>query len=108
MASPAAVPVADSVAQLLAGASEREPIVDGAGKSGARLERVVIDGRRYVVKYLHIADDWTMRAAGDLTGATFTAWRRGLLARLPDCINQPIVAVAKDEGGCVLLMHDVG
>ena len=108
MASPAAVPVADSVAELLAGASEREPIVDGAGKSGARLERVVIDGRRYVVKYLHIADDWTMRAAGDLAGATFTAWRRGLLARLPDCINQPIVAVAKDAGGCVLLMHDVG
>jgi len=30
------------------------------------------------------------------------------LARLPDCINQPIVAVAKDAGGCVLLMHDVG
>jgi len=108
MASPAAVPVADSVAELLAGASEREPIVDGAGKSGARLERVVIDGRRYVVKYLRIADDWTMRAAGDLAGATFTAWRRGLLARLPDCINQPIVAVAKDAGGCVLLMHDVG
>jgi len=102
------VPVADSVAELLAGASEREPIVDGAGKSGARLERVVIDGRRYVVKYLRIADDWTMRAAGDLAGATFTAWRRGLLARLPDCINQPIVAVAKDAGGCVLLMHDVG
>ena len=108
MPSPLAVPVADSVEELLAGASEREPIVDGAGKSGARLERVVIDGRRYVVKYLRIADDWTMRAAGDLAGATFTAWRRGLLARLPDCINQPIVAVAKDAGGCVLLMHDVG
>jgi Phosphotransferase enzyme family len=108
VASPLAVPVADSVEELLAGASEREPIVDGAGKSGARLERVVIDDRRYVVKYMRIADDWTMRAAGDLAGATFTAWRRGLLARLPDCINQPIVAVAKDAGGCVLLMHDVG
>src|SRR5450631_345703 len=102
-----AVPVAVSVDELLAGASDREPIVDGAGKSGALLERVVIDGERYVVKYLHRADDWTMRAAGDLSGASFTAWRRGLLARLPDCFNQPIVGVAKDPGGCVLLMRDI-
>lgn len=108
MSSPAVpVPVAVSVDELLAGASHREPIVDGAGKSGARLERVVIDGERYVLKYLHLADDWTMRAAGDLTGASFTAWRRGLLARLPDCINQPIVGVAKDPGGSALLMRDV-
>jgi len=57
------------VETLLAGASDREPILSGAGKSGARLERVVIDGQRYVVKYLHLADDWTMRAAGDLSGA---------------------------------------
>jgi hypothetical protein len=82
-------------------------MVGGAGKSGARLERVVIGGERYVVKYLHLSDDWTMRAAGDLSGASFTAWRRGLLARLPDCLNQPIVGVAKDPGGCVLLMRDV-
>ena len=108
MARPAAAaPVAASVDELVAGATHRETIVDGAGKSGARLERVVIDGQRFVVKYLHLADDWTMRAAGDLSGASFTAWRRGLLARLPDCFNQPIVGVAKDPGGCVLLMRDV-
>jgi hypothetical protein len=101
------MPVAASVDDLLAGASEREPMADGAGKSGALLERVVIDGQRYVVKYLHLADDWTMRAAGDFNSASFTAWRRGLLARLPDCINQPIIGVARDPGGCVLLMQDV-
>jgi len=103
----AEMPVAASVDDLLAGASEREPMADGAGKSGALLERVVIDGQRYVVKYLHLADDWTMRAAGDFTSATFTAWRKGLLARLPDCIDQPIFGVARDPGGCVLLMRDV-
>jgi hypothetical protein len=27
----------------------------------------------YVVKYLDLADDWTMRAAGDLGGASLTA-----------------------------------
>ena len=101
------MPVADSADELLAGACEREPIVDGAGKSGALLERVVIDGERYIVKHLHLADDWTMRAAGDFNSASFTVWRRGLLARLPDCINQPIVGVAKEPGGCVLLMRDV-
>jgi len=111
----ALMPVAGSVEELLAGATEREPLVDGAGKSGARLERVTIDGQRYVVKYLRLADDWTMRAAGELDGATLTLWRRGLLARLPDRINQPIVAVAIDltdrptaRGGSVLLMRDVG
>ena len=103
----AAVPVADSVDTLLAGVSAREPLVGGAGKSGARLERVVIDGKRYVVKYLQLGEDWTMRAAGDLRGAAFTAWRRGLLARLPDCINQPIVGVCQDPGGSAVLMRDV-
>ena len=100
--------VSGSLAELLAGATEREVIVDGAGKSGAVLERVVIHRRRYVLKHLRLKDDWTMRAAGDLAGAPLTMWRRGLLAELPDCINQPIVGVAVEPGGCALLMHDVG
>jgi hypothetical protein len=102
------VPVAESVDELLAGASEREPISDSAGKSGARLERVLIDGVPHVVKYIRRADDWTMRAAGDLRSTTYTVWSRGLLHRLPDCINQPIVALARDGDGCAVLMRDVG
>lgn len=110
-----APPVARSRAELLAGAVDREPLAGGAGKSGARLERVTIAGERYVVKYLDLADDWTMRAAGDLHGVALTLWRRGLLAALPDCLNQPIVGVAVDQatasggpsGGCTLLMRDV-
>ena len=100
-----------SLDELLAGATDREVLVDGAGKSGARLERVTIGGQRYVVKHLSLADDWTMRAAGELGGATSALWQRGLLARLPDCINQPIVAVTNGRttsGDTVLLMHDVG
>jgi hypothetical protein len=114
--SATAVPLAGSVDELLAGATERTALVEGAGKSGARLERVVIDGQRFVLKHLDLADDWTMRAAGDLGGASLTLWRSGLLARLPACINQPIVGVALERnehaggpgGGCALLMHDVG
>jgi len=102
------------LAELLAAATERE-VLDGApGKSGARLERLVIDGQRYVLKHMDLARDWTMRSTGCLRGAPFELWQRNLLGRLPACINQPIVAVGRNvrsgrppSGGCSLLMHDV-
>jgi hypothetical protein len=97
-----------SLGEMLALATEREPLVDGAGKSGAQLERVTIGARPYVLKHLRLADDWTMRAAGQLGGATLALWQRGLLVALPDCLNQPIVAVAAERTGTALLMHDVG
>ncbi|MBV9796026.1 MAG: aminoglycoside phosphotransferase [Actinobacteria bacterium] len=102
------------VAELVAGATERAELAGAAGKSGARLERLVIDGQSYVLKHLDLAEDWTMRASGCLRGAPLEAWERGLLERLPACFNQPIVGVAREEaggrapaGGCALLMHDV-
>jgi hypothetical protein len=102
------------VADLLAGATERADLAGAPGKSGARLERLVIDGERYVLKHLDLAADWTMRAAGDLRGVSLTLWERGILDRLPRCFNQPIVAVAREPGagpgpggGCAVLMRDV-
>ena len=102
------------LAELLDAATEREVLAEAPGKSGARLERLVIDGQRYVLKHMDLADDWTMRATGCLRGAPFEAWQRNLLGRLPDCINQPIVAVGRapvsgrpPSGGCSLLMRDV-
>jgi len=109
-----APPLFASVTDLIAGATERTSLVEGAGKSGARLERVVIAGQPYVLKHLDLAEDWTMRASGCLHGAPLLAWERGILARLPACFNQPIVGVAPEPGdglmpcgGCALLMHDV-
>jgi len=118
---------ADLLAELLAAATWREPVADGPGKSGAILERLEIDGQPYVLKHLDLARDWTMRASGCLRGAPLELWERGVLDRLPDCINQPIVAVAPEggadrdagtgpeasggpspSGGCAVLMHDVG
>jgi hypothetical protein len=103
-----------SVAELIEGATERTSLTEGAGKSGATLERVVIGGQPYVLKHLDLAQDWTMRASGCLRGAPLVAWERGLLARLPACFNQPIVGVAATggdgpppSGGCALLMRDV-
>jgi len=104
----------DVVADLLAGASSRQVIADAPGKSGAHIERLEIGGQRYVLKHLDLSDDWTMRASGCLSGAPFELWKRGILDRLPDCINQPIVGAVREQGagpppsgGCALLMHDV-
>jgi Phosphotransferase enzyme family len=101
---------------LLAAATVREPLSDAPGKSGARLERVEIDGSRYVLKHLDLAADWTMRASGSMRGVPLELWERGILSRLPPCINQPIVAVGREpadgsksgpSGGCAVLMRDV-
>ena len=115
-AAPAAAPAfaPAGLDELLAGATERTVLAEAPGKSGARLERVVIAGQPYVLKHLDLAEDWTMRASGCLAGAPLLAWERGILARLPACINQPIVGVARAQGhgaapsgGCALLMRDV-
>jgi hypothetical protein len=94
------------LAGLLARATRWEEI-ESAGKSGARLDRLRIDDQPYVLKHLDLDRDWTMRAAGAIGGATSELWRRGLLGRLPSCINQPIVAVARN-GVTQVLMRDVG
>ena len=87
------------VAELLAGVTERT-VLDGApGKSGARLERVIIGGRRYVLKHLDLSVDWTTRASGSLRGVSLELWERGILARLPGCLNQPIVGAAPEQRG---------
>jgi len=99
--------VPDPLAELLAGATERTGLAEVPGKSGASLERVVIDGQHYVLKHLDLAEDWTMRASGCLPGAPLVLWERGILARLPGCLNQPIVGAAREPGGCALLMRDV-
>ena len=95
------------MADLLAGATERAGLAEVPGKSGATLERVVIDGQGYVLKHLDLAEDWTMRASGCLPGAPLVLWERGILARLPGCLNQPIVGAAPEPHGCALLTRDV-
>jgi Phosphotransferase enzyme family len=105
---PRAAGDANLLTELLAGATQRTVLAEAPGKSGATLERVVIGGQGYVLKHLDLADDWTMRASGCLRGAPLVLWERGILALLPDCFNQPIVAAAPiPGGGCALLMRDV-
>jgi hypothetical protein len=87
--------------------TSREVLQEAPGKSGALLERLVIDGEPYVLKHLDLSADWTMRASGCLRGAPLELWERGILARVPGCFNQPIVEVYPEARGCAVLMHDV-
>jgi hypothetical protein len=108
------MPDTGNLAELLATATRREPVAGAPGKSGAILERLEIGGQPYILKHLDLAGDWTMRASGSLRGAPLELWERGILDRLPGCLNQPIVAAGEQastgsapSGGCVILMHDV-
>jgi hypothetical protein len=108
------MPDRGDLTELLARATLREPVAGAPGKSGAILERLEIGGQPYILKHLDLAGDWTMRASGSLRGAPLVLWERGILDRLPGCLNQPIVAAGEQEGtgsapsgGCVVLMHDV-
>jgi len=103
--------VAGSVTELLGREVSGDVLTGDDGKTGARLERVTVDGRSYVLKYLHLADDWSMRATGDLEIRAVAVWRDGWLDRLPPGLDPAVVGAAWDdrrEGrGAVLVMHDV-
>ena len=103
--------VASSVDELLAAAERREPFVNPDGRSSAAFERVWIDGSPYVVKYVHLDDDFTMRVSGDVDSRTVRAWEAGLLDAAPDLIDHTIVGAARGYGrngwGSALLMRDI-
>ncbi len=105
-------PVVVSPAWLLGDGARREPFDHGDGKPGGRMERVVIDGETFVLKYLHAADDRVMRATGDVAGQPITSWQAGWLDRLPACLDHAVVGAAWDEQpdgrGGAPLMRDVG
>ena len=104
--------VARSVDELVGADADPTPLISAAGKSGARLERVIVDGQPHVLKHLHSDDDWLVRATGDLAGRAITLWRTGWLDRLPACIDHTVVGAAWDDRphsrGGAILMRDVG
>jgi Phosphotransferase enzyme family len=106
------VRVAPSVEEMLRGAADREPWKNSDSLSGSRLERAVIDGERFVVKYVSVDDDWIMRATGDLNCRQLTLLTSGILDGLPEVIDHAIVACApytspRGHRSAALLMRDV-
>lgn len=96
-----------SLMELLARAQERRQWVPDDTKSGARFERVVLDGEQFVLKYQDPRDDWLLRAVGDPGLSYVRLWESGLLARLPRVIDHAVVAAAFDGSVGMVLLRDV-
>jgi hypothetical protein len=104
--------VASSIDELLAGATRRASFRESDGKSGSTFDHVEIAGERYVLKTMHVDDDWIARSLGDVTCRPVAVWACGLLDALPPSIDHTIVGAARGLGrhgwGAALLMRDVG
>jgi Phosphotransferase enzyme family len=104
-------PVMSSVAELIDGAAGRWPFRTSDAKSGSSFERVEIDGERYVLKVMHVDDDWLARSMGDVTCRPVRVWAAGVLDALPPTIDHTVVGAAAGLGrngwGAALLMRDV-
>jgi hypothetical protein len=87
--------------------ADRRPLV-ADGKSGALLERVVVDGVPYVLKHVSPDADWIMRVAGDDGTWFLSLWRSGLLDRLPAVIDHATVDAVPTADGALIVMEDVG
>ena len=101
-------PVADSFDALVAGASSRTPVEFDDSKSGARFERVVIDGEGYLLKHLDRRHDWIMRQTGDVGCIPIRVWESGALDLLPDSIDHATVGAAREGIRGAVLLRDVG
>ena len=71
--------VAGSLAELIAGATNRVPVRTDDAKSGATFERLTIDGRPHFLKLLSADSDWIMRTTGNTSNWEFKVWQACLL-----------------------------
>jgi hypothetical protein len=104
-------PVHRSVDELLAGAERLGPFVPVDARSPAGFERVAVDGEPCVVKYVHVDDDFAIRASGDIGCIPLRVWEAGLMDAAPELIDHATIGVARwgrNGWGAALLMRDVG
>jgi hypothetical protein len=104
-------PVVGSVEELLDGAGRREPFHPVDSRSGSHFERVWFGEEQMVVKFLHVDDDFAMRATGDVNCRSIRAWAAGLYDVAPAVIDHGIVGMAggvgRDGLGAAILMRDL-
>ena len=91
--------VADSLAELIAGATDRTEVRTPDAKSGSRFETLSIEGRAYFLKVLSDSDDWIMRVTRNTTHWELRCWRAGLYADCPEQIDHAIVGMALEDSG---------
>ena len=85
------------------------PLRGHDGRSGAKLERVVLDdGTCLVVKRTSPAVDLVMRVTGAAVSREYVLWRAGVLDRLPPGIGHAVVDAWLDGTETVLAMRDLG
>jgi hypothetical protein len=103
--------VSSSLAELIGGATAREPFVSSDSKSGNPFERLIIDGEAHVVKYVHVDDDFTIRSLGDLGPRALRVWEAGIMDLVPEAIDHGMVGAVGGLGrngwGAALLMRDL-
>jgi hypothetical protein len=106
-------PVAESVDALVAEASSRTPVRFDDSRSGARFERVVIEGERFLLKHVDPRDDWIMRQTGDVGCIPIRVWESGVFDLVPATIDHATVGAARDPTSAAgthgaVLLRDVG
>jgi hypothetical protein len=91
--------VAESLEELVVGATDRVEVRSSDAKSGARFETLRVDGQPCFLKVLTAEDDWIMRVTGNTTNWEFQVWRAGIYQQFPECIDHTILAMALEGTG---------
>jgi hypothetical protein len=91
--------VAASLDELVAGATDRVAVRSSDAKSGARFEKLRLDGQPCFLKVLTAEDDWIMRVTGNTTNWEFQVWRAGVYQQLPECIDHTILGMSLEGAG---------
>lgn len=93
---------------ILDRALSREVLAEHDGRSGATLERVVLDdGTRLIVKTADPNNDLTMAATGNVD-RELRLFASGALDRLRDGVGHPIVEMWRDDATVTTVMRDLG
>lgn len=101
---------ARSERELLAGCTERTPLLNADGLSAVPMERVTLDGERYVVKWLSPELDWVMRFSDDDVCRAVVMWESGLYDAVAPYVEHAVVGACRDDstGRAAVLMRDLG
>lgn len=99
LAVPPAPWVAATLEELVEGATDRLEVRTADARSGARFERLVVDGEQRFLKVLTAEDDWIMRMTGNTTNWEFQVWQAGIYQQLPGCLDHTVLGMALEGTG---------